>query len=62
MSSSISLQTANVTRTAGEMTRPVASVPVELAAQSSLAAAMSAFHGHMVRQGFSDNTVKALPG
>ncbi len=46
--------------TAGEMTRPVASVPVELTAQSSLAAAMSAFHGHMVRQGFSDNTVKAF--
>ncbi|OQA44699.1 MAG: Tyrosine recombinase XerD [Chloroflexi bacterium ADurb.Bin325] len=46
--------------TAGEMTRPVASVPVELTAQSSLAAAISAFHGHMVRQGFSDNTIKAF--
>jgi integrase/recombinase XerD len=46
--------------TAGEKTRPVASVPVELQNDSSLAAAMSAFHGHMIRQGFSDNTVKAF--
>jgi site-specific recombinase XerD len=46
--------------TAGEKTRPVASVPVELQSDSSLAAAMSAFHGHMIRQGFSDNTIKAF--
>jgi site-specific recombinase XerD len=46
--------------TAGEKTRPVASVPVELDANSSLAAAAGAFHGHMIRQGFSDNTIKAF--
>jgi site-specific recombinase XerD len=46
--------------TAGEKTRPVASVPVELQSDSSLASAMSAFHGHMIRQGFSDNTIKAF--
>lgn len=46
--------------TAGEKTRPVASAPVDLNANSSLAAAMTAFHGHMIRQGFSDNTVKAF--
>jgi integrase/recombinase XerD len=46
--------------TAGEKTRPVASVPVDLTPDSSLAAATSAFHGHMVRQGFSDNTIKAF--
>ncbi len=46
--------------TAGEKTRPIASVPVDLSTDSSLAAAMAAFHGHMIRQGFSDNTVKAF--
>ncbi len=46
--------------TAGEKTRPVASMPAELDASSSLAAAIGAFHGHMVRQGFSDNTIKAF--
>lgn len=46
--------------TAGEKTRPVASVPVDLTPESSLAAAISAFQGHMVRQGFSDNTIKAF--
>lgn len=46
--------------TAGEKTRPVASVPVDLDANSSLAAAMSAFHGFMIRKGFSDNTIKAF--
>ena len=46
--------------TAGEKTRPIALVPVDLDANSSLAAAMSAFHGFMIRQGFSDNTVKAF--
>jgi site-specific recombinase XerD len=46
--------------TAGEMTRPVASLPADLTASSSLAAAVALFHGHMIRQGFSDNTVKAF--
>ena len=46
--------------TAGEKTRPVASVPADLAAGSSLTAAGAAFHGHMIRQGFSDNTIKAF--
>ena len=46
--------------TAGEKTRPVASVPIDLEASSSLAAATLAFHGHMIRQGFADNTVKAF--
>jgi len=46
--------------TASEITRPVASAPVDLNANSSLAAAITAFHGHMIRQGFSDNTIKAF--
>jgi integrase/recombinase XerD len=45
---------------AGEKTRPIAAIPTELDSESSLAAAMGAFHGHMVRQGFSDNTIKAF--
>lgn len=46
--------------TAGAMTRPVASLPPDLDRDSSLAAAITGFHGHMVRQGFSDNTIKAF--
>jgi site-specific recombinase XerD len=46
--------------TAGEMTRPVASLPADLTLASSLAAAIALFYGHMIRQGFSDNTVKAF--
>lgn len=46
--------------TAGERSRPVASLPADLNTGSSLTAASSAFHGHMVRQGFSDNTIKAF--
>jgi integrase/recombinase XerD len=46
--------------TVGEKTRPVASVPPDLTAESSLAAAMTSFHGYMIRQGFSDNTIKAF--
>ena len=46
--------------TAGEKTRPLASVPVDLTEASSLTAAGAAFYGHMIRQGFSDNTVKAF--
>jgi integrase/recombinase XerD len=46
--------------TAGEKTRPVASVPPDLTAESSLAAAMTSFRGYMIRQGFSDNTIKAF--
>jgi len=45
---------------AGGKTRPVASIPADIDASSSLAAAIGAFHGHMVRQGFSDNTIKAF--
>ncbi len=45
---------------AGEKTRPIAAIPTELDSESSLAAAMGAFHGHMMRQGFSDNTIKAF--
>ena len=46
--------------TAGEKTRPIASVPTDLDAGSSLAAAITGFHGHMIRQGFSDNTIKSF--
>ncbi len=46
--------------TAGEKTRPVASLPSDLTPGSSLAAAMTGFHGFMVRQGFSDNTITAF--
>jgi len=46
--------------TSGEKTRPVASVPVDLTEASSLTAASAAFYGHMIRQGFSDNTIKAF--
>jgi site-specific recombinase XerD len=46
--------------TASEKAQPVVSVPTDLATDSSLAAAATAFYGHMVRQGFSDNTIKAF--
>ena len=45
---------------AAEKSRPVASAPIDLGAHSSLADASGAFYGHMIRQGFSDNTVKAF--
>jgi integrase/recombinase XerD len=45
---------------AGEKTRPVASLPPDLTAGSSLAAAVTGFHGHMIRQGFSNNTIMAF--
>ena len=44
----------------GEKGHPVASAPADLSAGSSLATASSAFSGHMLRQGFSDNTIKAF--
>lgn len=40
--------------------RPLASAPVDLKPDASLAAATNAFHGHMIRQGFSENTIKAF--
>ncbi len=46
--------------TAGSKDRPIASLPSDLTADSSLAAAMTAFHGYMIRQGFSDNTIRAF--
>lgn len=45
----------------GSLTPPVAAL-APLTAKSSLASAVSAFHGHMLRQGFSENTVKAFMG
>lgn len=45
----------------GALSAPVATL-APLSARSSLSAAVSAFHNHMVRQGFSDNTVKAFMG
>lgn len=45
---------------ASETARPTASAPVDLTAEATLAAATSAFHGHMLRQGFSENTIKAF--
>jgi integrase/recombinase XerD len=42
------------------MTRPVASLSADLISTSSLAAAIALFYGHMIRQGFSDNTLKAF--
>jgi integrase/recombinase XerD len=46
--------------TSGERTPPVAAVKADLDSESSLAAAISAFRSHMVRQGFSANTIKAF--
>lgn len=46
--------------TAGEKARPVASLPTDLNADSSLAAAITGFNGYMIRQGFADNTIKAF--
>jgi site-specific recombinase XerD len=46
--------------TPGELTGPVAAVPVDLDEESSLASAITNFYGHMVRQGFSDNTIRAF--
>ncbi|MEI2689122.1 MAG: site-specific integrase [Anaerolineae bacterium] len=45
----------------GSMSAPVA-VLGPLSARSSLTAAVSGFHSYMVRQGFSENTVKAFMG
>ena len=45
---------------ASEKTRPLASAPIDLDANSSLPDASAAFSGHMLRQGFSDNTIKAF--
>ncbi|MGQ9489955.1 MAG: tyrosine-type recombinase/integrase [Anaerolineae bacterium] len=45
---------------AADKTRPQASAPVELTSASPLTAASAAFHGHMIRQGFSENTIKAF--
>ncbi len=45
---------------AGEKGPGLTSIPADLAATSSLTAAGSSFYGHMVRQGFSDNTIKAF--
>lgn len=39
---------------------PAAVAPVDLDASASLADASKAFGGHMLRQGFSDNTIKAF--
>jgi integrase/recombinase XerD len=46
--------------TAGENTPPVTQLPPDLEASTSLTAAIGHFYGHMVRQGFSDNTIKAF--
>jgi site-specific recombinase XerD len=46
--------------TAGENTPPVTHLPTGPEPGSSLATAVSHFYGHMVRQGFSDNTIKAF--
>jgi len=46
--------------TAGEFTPPVATLPDDLSSKTSLTAAISSFYGYMVRQGFSDNTIKAF--
>lgn len=46
--------------TANDPVRRTASAPSDLRPDASLAAAASAFHGHMLRQGFSDNTIKAF--
>ena len=45
---------------AADKAQPLASAPVDLLPDATLAAASAAFHGHMVRQGFSDNTIKAF--
>lgn len=45
----------------GSMSAPVAAL-APLSARSSLSSAVSAFHNHMIRQGFSENTVKAFMG
>lgn len=45
----------------GALTAPVATL-APLSAKSSLTAAASEFYNHMLRQGFSENTVKAFMG
>ncbi len=45
---------------AGEATGPVTAVPAEIDAGSSLSSAISNFYGYMIRQGFSDNTIRAF--
>ncbi len=43
----------------GEQTQPI-SPGAELSRESSLATAIGAFHGYMLRRGFSDNTIKCF--
>lgn len=45
---------------AGAGPQPAAAAPASLTADSTLTAAGDAFHRYMIRQGFSDNTVKAF--
>ncbi len=45
---------------AGATSQPIAQLPSDLNRNSSLATAIAFFHGHMIRQGFSDNTIKAF--
>lgn len=40
--------------------RPTASAPIELTPNAPLATAINAFYSHMLRQGFSENTIKAF--
>lgn len=46
--------------TAKAQIQPLASAPVNLRPDDSLTAAAGAFHSHMIRQGFSENTIKAF--
>jgi integrase/recombinase XerD len=46
--------------TPGELTGPVVELPDGLTPETSLAAAITSFHGQMVRQGFADNTIRAF--
>lgn len=46
--------------TASAPARPLASAPLDLKADAPLSAAAEAFHAYMLRQGFSENTIKAF--
>ncbi len=59
-SESLEVEEAPYPTTPDRVLAPAAVAPVDLTASSTLAHASQAFRGHMLRQGFSENTIKAF--
>jgi site-specific recombinase XerD len=63
MSSTQQMTLYGLNRIVPGATLPLTLAPIDtLDGRSSLTAAIGAFHGHMLRQGFSENTIKAFGG